>query len=231
MRAPWTISDQRSVSFRLARCGDSSQLLAGNELDRQAERHLEDPRVGVRRAAGRDAPELDRGLGGHPLLDRRDAARAGECADRVFLDRRADELELARVELDARLAEGLAQEEPAVEMADREPVGLRDAIEMIRQNEAAGAGHVLDDERRIAGNVPAHVAREHSRVRIESAAGGEAHDQPDGLALVEGLGAGAADPGGDQDRGGRERDKALAHTSLLASAPTPASASSSARWQ
>src|SRR5262249_35091354 len=60
-----------------------------------------------------------------------------------------------------------------------------DAIEMIRRDEAAGTGHVLDDERRISGNVPAHVTREHARVRIESAAGREAHDQADGLALVE----------------------------------------------
>src|SRR5262249_46205210 len=123
------------------------------------------------------------------------AARAGECADRVFLDRRADELELARVELDTRLAEGLAQEERTVEVADPEPVGLRDAIEMIRRDEAAGAGHVLYDERRIAG-MCRPMCREITRAYVSN---------PSGLALVEGLSPGAADPGGHQDRGGREK--------------------------
>src|SRR5262249_3328983 len=123
------------------------------------------------------------------------AARAGECADRVFLDRRADELELARVELDTRLAEGLAQEERPVEVADPEPVGLRDAIEMIRRDEAAGAGHVLYDERRIAG-MCRPMCREITRAYVSN---------PSGLALVEGLSPGAADPGGHQDRGGREK--------------------------
>ena len=48
---------------------------------------------------------------------------------------------------------------------------------IIRRLEAAGARHVLRDDRRIARNVLAHMLREHASVEIVAAAGREADDQ------------------------------------------------------
>jgi hypothetical protein len=56
---------------------------------------------------------------------------------------------------------------------------------MVDADEAAGAGHVVDDEYRIAGNVLAHVAAHDSRINVVAAAGCERHDDAHGLALIK----------------------------------------------
>ncbi len=76
----------------------------------------------------------------------------------MIADRRADELKLAGVKFDARLAEHLAEEEAADEMADGQAVRLGDFVNMIGGDQAAGAGHVLDHDTRVAGDVLAHMA-------------------------------------------------------------------------
>jgi hypothetical protein len=96
---------------------------------------------------------------------------------------------------------------------DREPIGLGHAVEMVRGDEASGAGHVLHDHRRASWDVPAHVPRDDPGVGVEPAAGREADDDPDGLAVEEGLRVETA-ACDEQDRDGRERDESFVHAVL-----------------
>ena len=50
---------------------------------------------------------------------------------------------------------------------------------MIGGDQAAGAGHVFDDDAGIAGNVLAHMARERAGVGVKTAAGGKTDDDSD----------------------------------------------------
>jgi len=68
-------------------------------------------------------------------------------------------------------------------MTDGKTVGFCDLENMVRRNEASGALHVLDDNDRIAGNMLAYMPRDETRVGVVSAAGGEAHNETDRLAL------------------------------------------------
>ena len=77
--------------------------------------------------------------------------------------------------------------------ADDAAVLGRDHIEIITGLDAAGAGHVLDDDAGLAGDEPVHVARDQAGVGVVAAARARAHHQLDVLALVEigdGVGAG-----------------------------------------
>ena len=56
---------------------------------------------------------------------------------------------------------------------------------MVTGDETAGARHVLDDDRGLAGYVLAQVAAEQAGVRVEAAARGQPHHDLDGLAVVE----------------------------------------------
>src|SRR5205823_6575820 len=176
-------------------------LVAGDDLDRQAERRLERPLGGV--VPGRPrrhSAHLYRRARRHPLLDAIDPARLGQRADRVLGCGRPDVFELPRVELDALLAEDLTEEQPADEVAEGEAVGLGDLVEIVGGDQASRAGHVLDDDRRVARNVPRQMPGDRARVGVEASSRREAHDDADGLALVEGL----LGPGG---RGGCQEDE------------------------
>jgi len=70
-------------------------------------------------------------------------------------------------------------------MADGEPIGFCRFENVIRRNHAAGAGHVLDDHDRVAGNMFAHMPADGARIGVVAAAGGEADDQPNGFSLVK----------------------------------------------
>ena len=65
------------------------------------------------------------------------------------------------------------------------PVLRRARVQVIGGGEPAGAGHVLHDDGRIAGDVFAEVARDIAGVEIEAAAAGGRDDDPDLLAPVE----------------------------------------------
>ena len=109
----------------------------------------------------------------------------------MIADRRADEFEFARVEFDSRLTEHLAQKQAADEMADGQAVGFRGFVNMIGGDQAARAGHILDDDARNTGNVLTHMTRDRARVSIETAARGKANDDFDRLAFIEIVGTGA----------------------------------------
>jgi len=73
--------------------------------------------------AGRDTAQLDGRLrASHFSTEVMPLARVTR--NRVFPDGSADELELPRVELDGPAVEDLSEEERAIEVSDREPVGF-----------------------------------------------------------------------------------------------------------
>jgi hypothetical protein len=144
----------------------------------------------------------------------RDAAGHGR-ADDVFLHRGADELELPGVELDPGLPQDLAQHERPVELPYREAVRLGHFVDVVGRDEAPGPGHVLDDERRVAGNVLAHVPRDHPGVRVEAASGSQTHDDPHGPAFEEGLSLrGPGAERGERDEGRRQCEQPAVHVAL-----------------
>src|SRR5262249_19541064 len=69
--------------------------------------------------------------------------------------------------------------------ADDGAVLGRDVVEKIGGAQAAGAGHVLRDDRRIARDVPAEVARDHASVGVVAAPGAIADNEGDVAAAVE----------------------------------------------
>jgi len=56
---------------------------------------------------------------------------------------------------------------------------------VIGRDQMAGAGHVFNDDARLAGHMSAEMARQGARVGIETAAGRSADDHPDRLSFVE----------------------------------------------
>jgi hypothetical protein len=100
--------------------------------------------------------------------------------------RRAEPGEVARIELHARVVpERAEQGHVAGEGAEDGAVLGRHIVEVIGGAQTSGAGHVLHDDAGIAGNVPAHVARQEPRIHIVAAARPIADDESDLLALVE----------------------------------------------
>ena len=70
-------------------------------------------------------------------------------------------------------------------MADGEAVRLGDFVHMVGADQMAGARHVLDDNRGLAGNMLADMARNRARIGVEAAAGRGGDDDADGFAFVE----------------------------------------------
>ena len=105
--------------------------------------------------------------------------------DETILRRHAEVFEFERIEFDSGFTQQLLQSDAAQVMADGETVGLGDLVKIVGGDDRAGAGHVLDDHRRIAWNMFAEVTRQRAGVEIVAAAGGEADDDADGFALVE----------------------------------------------
>ena len=61
----------------------------------------------------------------------------------------------------------------------------RDRVEPVGRAAAAGAGHVLRHDGRLAGNVRADEAAEHAGIEVVAAAGAVADDEGDALAAIE----------------------------------------------
>ena len=91
-------------------------------------------------------------------------------AEIMIVARRADPFHFARVEIGPLGADQLAENLIAVKRADGEPVRFCHPIDMVCRNQAAGAGHVIDDDRWIAGDIFSHVARHRARKGVETAA-------------------------------------------------------------
>ena len=120
----------------------------------------------------------------------------------------ADPVELGRVELRALVAEQRIEAGAAADDAEGRAVLGADIVEPVGEPQAAGALHVLRHDVRIAGNVLAHVAREHARIEVVAAADAVADIEIDGLALVEvGHALRAAARGGDKQEGRGQRPR------------------------
>jgi hypothetical protein len=83
----------------------------------------------------------------------------------------------------------------------------------VRDDDAASARHMFDDDLRMAWNVTDEVLRDGPAVQIEAAARSRAHDDRDGLVLVEvgsSLG-GSRRRGGDGGNCGNDGDARARH--------------------
>ena len=118
--------------------------------------------------------------------------------------RRAEPSELARIEPDI----GIAAEEPkqwhvAGDQAEGGAILGREIVEIVGRDQAAGARHVLYDDGRIAGDIPADMARQQATKDVEAASRPIADHERNGFALVE-LFDGLRARGLSRERGGRE---------------------------
>ena len=96
---------------------------------------------------------------------------------------RAEIGKFAHVEFDAGLPEYLANALAAGEMADGEAVRLRCFVDVIGCDHHAGAGHIIDDDGWVTGNVLGHLSGDHARIGIETPARRAADDDAHGLAF------------------------------------------------
>ena len=92
--------------------------------------------------------------------------------------------ELCPVEFDLRLADQLIDVKIWVGRQQRQSVGLGYAVNIIRRDNVAGAGHVLDHDVRIAGNTLSDMRRDHARVNVVDIAGLAAGNNSNRLALI-----------------------------------------------
>ena len=91
----------------------------------------------------------------------------------------ADPVELVDLELRAGLVGELGDQDAALHEADHRAVLRRDIVDAVAHQHAAGAGLVLDDDGRIAGDELAEVARHQPGERIIAAARVGADDEGD----------------------------------------------------
>ena len=159
-------------------------LVAGNEIELHAQQVFLDDGVIDQRASGAGAADDELLFEHLPIvLDGRIAAHDAHDAVLIGI---ANEAELGRVELVEALASHQRVEERAgQDNANRCPVFGGDRVEIARSAQAAGAGHVLNDDVRIAWNMFLQMARDEPRIDIDAAAGRRARDHRDILALVE----------------------------------------------
>src|SRR5918996_2899287 len=101
----------------------------------------------------------------------------------MILSRNPYVFKFSGIELDGWISQKLLQEKTAENMADREPVRFGGVVNMIRCNHASGAGHVLNHDSRITGNVLSQVTGDYPRIEIVTAARREPDDESDRFTL------------------------------------------------
>ncbi len=122
---------------------------------------------------------------GKPAFEATDAARFGQRADAMIGHGHAEPAEFAAVEPRGFVAEHLLQDQRTDEMADGETIGFGLIVNMVRRDEADGAGHVFDQSGRITGNMFAEMARDGAGVNIEPTARFVGDDEANGFAAVK----------------------------------------------
>lgn len=119
----------------------------------------------------------------------------------------ADPAEFHPVELDFRFAEKLRLIESPSDQTNGEPIGLGHAVYIICRNRSGGAGHILNDDLRISGNLFWQVTSHQPGQQIAAAPGRSIINDANGLVFVKrtGLSAGIAGsqnpPDGDTAKG------------------------------
>ena len=157
--------------------------IAGDDLHLGAEHAVGDPRelVGVRRGAGAADDQLRVSMSSNlvmPLVFQATQMLTSLLALPI-------QVNLVASNCAALLPSSGSKPVPRPMMPKAVPSFGRDVVEPVRQPQAARAFHVLRQHVRIAGNVLAHVSREHARIEVVGAADAVADVEIDGLALVE----------------------------------------------
>ena len=122
-----------------------------------------------------------------PLFEVGNAARFGQRTGTGILHGHAEPLELARVKFNSWSSQDLVQNLKAMEVADGEAVGFGDPVQMVGGDNTSCSRHILHNDRRITGDMFAHVARNGSGIGIEPAPGGKTYDDTDRLTFKGGL--------------------------------------------
>ena len=164
---------------------------------------FEQPRHGLRDRSRAGAGE--RGLRALGVVERLHLGGVPLHEDVVAGGDPADIGELRRVVLHGGIGERLFERGGFDHDPERRAVLGRDLVEIVRGLEAAGARHVLRDQRRLSGNVLAQMARHHAAVEIVAAARGVADGDRDGLAGEEWLGRLRGGLFGQQQQRNRQR--------------------------
>jgi hypothetical protein len=157
---------------------------AGDHADVGPQHVLEHHRMleGDRRR--RTAAE-DRLLGEHLVERRRTPRPLPDAAIGDVVRHAADPAEFGVVEQRRLVAKQRLHRRRRGEHREREAVGRSLVVDLVCGIERTRARQVRGDGRRLARNEAAVVARQHAHICVVSAAGREARDQGDGLALVE----------------------------------------------
>src|SRR4030095_10859169 len=99
--------------------------------------------------------------------------------------RRADEIEFGPIKSDFFAADQLRVVKRRRRRTESQTVGLSDVVDVIGGDHAARARHVLHQNRRVTGNMFAHVTRVGSGKKIMGVAGQVADDDADRFALIK----------------------------------------------
>ena len=188
-----------------------------------AEHVVEDGRKNAVRRGGAGAAddELAREQVGHRLHRR----RVPNGADAARKRGRAEPVEVARIGLDVCLPHQLLIGDVARERPDHAPVRRRLAVNIIGRRDAGGPDHVLDDDRRLSGNVFRQVFREQPRADVvvvaDLVAGDQAH-LPVAVEILRLLRIGRGDAAGEHGRDGQRRPElaSLLDTTTLSTMKT-----------
>jgi len=150
-------------------------LISRNDSKLETESFLEELGQIITGAAGPSGATLRRLAGAANVFDGL-VGRVRAHIEVVFaFNRRADPTEFGPVVL------GLFTPDELIEVKSRsdpgEPIGFGDSVNMIRSDHSASAGHVLDDDRGVAGSVFRHILADEPRPRVVHIAGGiPSHD-------------------------------------------------------
>ncbi len=120
-----------------------------------------------------------------PVVHLGNTALLVESADRIVSARDTEIAELTPIELCRLIAHDVLQYQGRSPCADGQSVRLDAIVQMIGRDQSAGTRHILDNPRRIAGQIPADVTTQYARVEVEGATGRIADDDGKRFVLVE----------------------------------------------
>ena len=100
----------------------------------------------------------------------------------------ADPAELARIKQHGLIAKGLAQDQGTIPDPYKQAIRFGAVEGVVRGNRAPGAGHVFNDDGRIAGDMFPNVPPDGPSGEIIAPARRESHHKADGFALIEIIG-------------------------------------------
>src|SRR6266498_5504104 len=116
-----------------------------------AQHFIEETRYVKTGRAGSRASAAGRFLGLADIVDSAIGRIGAHVVNDVVLFRRADPADFSEIEFDFRPADQLVEIDRREDGTEGKTVGLGDVIKIIRSHDGSGAGHILYQDRRIAG--------------------------------------------------------------------------------